>query len=104
MRPTIWLAALATVVLLAASFARVEASEYPGWGDTGWVYASKRECCNAAIAIAQQYSIEACINVGGMPRPMRGAVARGSCEATWTQAPEGGLLYRCVAESAVWCR
>ena len=104
MRPTIWMAAVASAGLLAASFTRVEASEYPGWGDTGWVYASKRECCNAAIAIAQRYSVEACINVGGQPRPMRGAAARGSCEATWMQAPEGGLLYRCAAESSVWCR
>jgi hypothetical protein len=103
MRRTLWTAALVSAALLAASSRSVKASEYPGWGDTGWVYASKRECCKAAIAIAQEYSMEACINVGGLPRPMRGA-ARGSCEATWTQAPEGGLLYRCVAESSVWCR
>ena len=40
----------ACLVLGAAGAAR--ATEYPGWGDTGWIYASKRDCCNQAIAIA----------------------------------------------------
>ena len=103
MRRTIWTAALLMAILLAAPPRAVEASEYPAWGDTGWMYGSKRECCNAAIAIAQQYSSEACLAVGGLPRPMRGA-ARGSCEAQWTQAPDGSVLYRCFSESSVWCR
>ena len=104
MRRTIWMAALLMAISLADLPRAVEASEYPAWGDTGWMYGSKRECCNAAIAIAQQYSMEACLNVGGTPRPMRGGAARGSCESQWTQGPDGGMLYRCVSESAVWCR
>ena len=103
MRRTNWMAAAVIAISLTAATPEVEASEYPGWGDTGWMYASKRECCNAAVAIAQEYSMEACLGVGGLPRPMRGA-ARGSCEAQWTQAPDGGVLYRCFSESAVWCR
>lgn len=103
MRRTLTTVALATMVFLATAPRVVRASEYPAWGDTGWVYASKRECCNAAVQIAQQYSMEACIAVGGVPRPMRGA-ARGSCEAEWTQLDTGAILYRCVSESAVWCR
>jgi hypothetical protein len=101
MRRTIW-AALATM-LIATIAVPVGASEYPAWGDTGWVYASKRECCNAAIQIAQQYSMDACVNVGGTPRPIRGS-RRGSCEAQWMQLEDGSMVYRCVSESSVWCR
>jgi hypothetical protein len=104
MRRTILTAALLMAILLADHPRVVEAREYPAWGDTGWMYGSKRECCKAAIAIAQQYSMEACLNLGGMPRPMRGGVARGSCESEWTQTPDGGILYRCVSESSVFCR
>ncbi len=94
--------ALAILLVLAHPGGAL-ASAYAGWGDTDWVYASKRECCNAAITMAQQYSMEACINVGGTPSPMRGA-KRGTCESSWMQAPDGGLLYRCYSEASVWCR
>jgi hypothetical protein len=95
-------AALAAGMLLGAA-AAVTAAQYPGWGDTGWVYASKRDCCNAAIGIAQQYSAEACVTSGGVPRPTTGA-QRGSCQWEWTQDAEGGMLYRCYGEASVWCR
>jgi hypothetical protein len=95
------LAALA-FVLLAGSAAR--AAQYPGWGDTGWAYASKRECCNAAIEIAAQYSAQACIDAGGVPRPFAGSSQRGTCSAEWTQGAGGDLLYRCYGEASVWCR
>jgi hypothetical protein len=88
-------------VLLAGTGAR--AAQYAGWGDTGWVYVSKRECCNAAIEIAAQYSAQACVNAGGVPRPFAGASQRGTCSAEWMQQ-EGGLLYRCYGEASVWCR
>ena len=103
MRRMIWKAAVVTIIGLTVAPRPGGASEYPAWGDTGWVYASKRECCNAAIRIAQQYSAEACIGVGGVPRPMRGG-ARGSCEAQWMQLEDASIVYRCVSESAVWCR
>ena len=76
-------AAILAVGLLLGSPAEVRASEYPGWGDTGWVYASKRECCNAAITIASQYSEQACANSGGTPSPFEGAGQRGSCSWQW---------------------
>jgi hypothetical protein len=89
-------------LLLSAAGAR--AAQYPGWGDTGWVYASKRECCNAAIDIAASYSAQACANSGGLPRPFAGASQRGTCKAEWMQDSSGDLLYRCYGEASVWCR
>jgi hypothetical protein len=80
------------------------AAQYPGWGDTGWVYASKRDCCDAAIAIAQEYSAQACINTGGVPRPLTGGGRRGSCSSEWIQDSEGGILWRCYGEASIWCR
>ena len=93
-------AAIAALVLVAGG---VHAAQYPGWGDTGWVYASKRECCNAAIVIAAQYSADACVTAGGVPRSFAGASQRGTCSSEWMQQ-EGGLLYRCYGEASVWCR
>src|SRR5213594_2723067 len=94
-------AAAATALLVAAAGAR--AAQYPGWGDTGWVYASKRECCNAAIDLAAQYSAQACVAAGGVPRPFAGASQRGTCRAEWMQDQGGGgLLYRCYGEASVW--
>jgi len=94
-------AGAAAFLLLAGAGAR--AAQYPGWGDTGWVYASKRECCSAAIDLAAQYSAEACVSAGGVPRPFAGASQRGTCSAEWMQ-DEGNLLYRCYGEASVWCR
>ncbi len=94
-------AAAATALLVAAAGAR--AAQYPGWGDTGWVYASKRECCNAAIDIAAEHSANACVTTGGVPRSFAGASQRGTCSAEWMQH-DGSLLYRCYGEASVWCR
>src|SRR5262245_49926550 len=90
-----------TLLLLTATGAR--AAQYPGWGDTGWVYASKRECCNAAIEIAAQYSAQACVTAGGVPKSFAGSSQRGTCSAEWMQG-QGGLVYRCYGEASVWCR
>ncbi len=92
------------VLALSMSVATAHAKQYPGWGDTGWVYASKRECCNAAIEIAASYSAQACVDSGGVPRPFAGASQRGTCSAGWMQDGAGGILYRCQGEAAVWCR
>lgn len=83
--------AIAATGLLACA-APGGASQYPGWGDTGWTWASKRDCCIAAIAIAQEYSAQACLDSGGRPRPTTGQ-QRGSCQAEWMQDPDGGMLY-----------
>lgn len=98
-------AVLLTLALsLAAAATTAHASTYPGWGDTGWVYANKRECCNQAIAIATQYSAQACGTAGGVPVGFSGGGQRGSCTSEWTQDDSGTLLYRCYGEAAVWCR
>ena len=94
--------AVGALVLLAATGAR--AAQYPGWGDTGWVYASKRECCNAAIAFANEYSAQACVIAGGVPKGFSGGVQRGTCQPEWSQDEDGYVLYRCYAEASVWCR
>jgi hypothetical protein len=79
--------------------------QYPAWGDTGWVYASKRECCNAAIAIAQEHSAVACVNAGGTLRPQSSGVRRrGSCKWESNRDPNGVLVYRCRAEATAPCR
>jgi len=90
------------LLLLACTGAR--AAQYPGWGDTGWVHGSKRECCAAAIEIAASYSALACTNAGGVPAPFRGTAQRGTCSADWMQDESYRLLYRCIGEASVWCR
>jgi hypothetical protein len=90
-------AALATPVVAGAA-------EYPGWGDTGWVYASRRDCCNAAISIACDYSAQACLQTGGVPNPLRGGAQRGTCQVQWAKDGTGGTLFRCYGEAAIWCR
>ena len=93
---------VATFVLFTGAIAG--AAQYPGWGDTGWIYASKRECCNEAIDIAADYSADACRTAGGIPRPFAGASQRGTCSAEWSQDEDGTMMYRCSGEAAVWCR
>jgi hypothetical protein len=103
MRRTVVLPLLAVAFTLAAAVT-ARGAQYEAWGDTGWTHTSKRECCNAAIAIAQDYSAAACLNSGGIPRPQMGAGQRGVCTSEWMQDDYGGLVYRCYAEAALWCR
>jgi hypothetical protein len=96
-------ATLAAVALLAFG-GRALATEYPAWGDTGWIYASKAACCNEAIAIASRYSAEECANTGGVPSPfVGGGGQRGSCSWQWMQDPYGTTMNRCYGEASVWC-
>jgi hypothetical protein len=95
-------AVVVATILVAATGA--SAAQYQAWGDTGWVYASKRECCDAAIAIAQDQSAALCLNTGGVPRPPMGNGRRGVCTSEWSQDGSGGMVYRCYAEAALWCR
>ena len=92
------------VVALVLCATVAEAAQYPGWGDTGWIYASKRECCNEAIDIAADYSANACVTAGGIPRPFAGASQRGTCSSEWSQDEDGSMMYRCYGEASVWCR
>lgn len=98
--------ALGALAFLAAMSmgVRATAAQYPGWADTGWVHTSRRECCNSAIAIAIDYSAQACVNSGGVPRPFRDGVQRGTCQLQWDQDAAGGMLYRCYGEATTWCR
>jgi hypothetical protein len=91
------------IALVALVATPVWAAQYPGWGDTGWGFYSKRDCCAQAIALAQQDSADRCATAGGRPRPTSG-IQRGSCEWEWTTDDWGRQMYRCASESAVWCR
>ena len=107
MRPSarriIFAAVMGMMFLLAPGDA--PAAQYPGWGDTGWIYADKRDCCDAAIALAQRYSADACVSAGGVPRPpLGGAGQRGSCSWEWMQDVDGSTLSRCYGEATLWCR
>jgi len=91
--------ALATTATVAS------ARQYPGRGDTGWIYASKRDCCNEAIGRAQEDSAAVCHNAGGIPKAMRGGVQRrGSCEWESNRDAAGDVVVRCTAEATVLCR
>ena len=90
---------------MASIATTASAGQYPGRGDTGWVYAGKRDCCDEAIARAQQNSASICAGLGGTPRPLRGGVRRrGHCR--WESAPDdfGDVMFRCQAEATVPCR
>jgi len=93
-----------TAVALLTFAGRALATEYPGWGDTGWIYASKAYCCNEAIRIASGWSEEACANTGGVPSPFAGGAGhRGSCSWQSMQDPNGTMMNRCYGEASVWC-
>jgi hypothetical protein len=94
---------MAIVVALLCGAGTASAAQYPAYSDTGWGYASKRDCCNDAIAAANNNSGEACVASGGVPSPFRGS-QRGSCTWDWMQDTDGYMLYRCYGEAAVWCR
>ncbi len=94
------LATVAGAVLLTA--APLQAAQYPGWGETGWCCYSKRECCDEAIAIAQEASAWNCEMAGGTPRPS--GSRRGSCSWELTQDESGSAIYRCASEAVVHCR
>jgi hypothetical protein len=93
-----WIVVVALVVSVPAV-----AAQYPGWSDTGYNYYNKRDCCDAAIALAQEDSAVRCAASGGVPRP-RAGVRRGSCDSEWTTDAWGRRVFRCVSESVVWCR
>src|SRR5262249_43524999 len=93
----------AAVVLLLGCASVAIASVNPAWGETGWVYASRRDCCTAAIATASQCREQACGTAGGRPSPFAGGAQQGSCSSQWTQVADGNVLWRCYGESAIWC-
>jgi hypothetical protein len=91
------------VVACAAGFSvPALAGPYPGWSDTGFSFYSKRECCQAAIALAHDDSAGRCLTAGGAPRASSG-VRRGRCESEWLTDAGGRRVFRCVAQASVWC-
>ena len=96
---------LLSAITLVASATSALAGQYPGRGDTGWVLAGKRECCNEAIALAQEDSAAVCLNVGGTPTPLRGGVQRrGYCQWESAVHDNGATYFHCQAEATIPCR
>jgi hypothetical protein len=96
---------LTGLALIALAASDAAAGQYPGRGDTGWVLAGKRDCCNEAIALAQQDSAAVCHSVGGSPNPMRGGVQRrGYCQWESAVGNDGLTRFHCWAEATIPCR
>jgi hypothetical protein len=90
----------AVALLLAASTAG--ASNYQGYGDTGWTHDNKRDCCDDAGWLAQDESAWQCEQVGGHPKIPSGSV-RAHCD--WDSRGSGrDRVYRCTATTSVYCR
>lgn len=73
--------------------------------DTGWIHTTKRECCNDALARAEQASAASCDDAGGAPAPLRaGTARRGSC--TWESSvdEDGVTVFRCQGDARMECR
>jgi hypothetical protein len=81
----------------------VMGAQYPGWGDTGFSFYSKRDCCQYAMALAHDDSAARCLDSGGTPKPFSGG-RRGTCQWEWMTDEYNQQIFRCVSETAVWCR
>ena len=93
---------VAAALLIVATSATVHAAEYEGAGNTGWIWNNQRDCCDDAVAIAQQDSAVRCRDSGGVPK-IPGGLARGMCD--WeTQGDTLDRVYRCTATANVPCR
>jgi hypothetical protein len=78
------------------------ASDYTGWGDTGWKHDNKRDCCEDAVWLAQEDSIRRCELAGGQARVPSGTM-RGFCD--WeARGDRRDEVFRCKAEAKVACR
>jgi len=93
-----------SILTLAATLAAVPAlaTEYKGWGDTGWNWYDKRGCCEEAVWLAQEDSIGQCENAGGTAK-VRSGSTRGLCD--WDARGDArDRIYRCTANTSVYCR
>lgn len=99
-REALGAALLAAGVLLAPSACL--ATSFEGYGETGWDYDNKRDCCDDAVYFAQDHAIASCEQSGGQAR-IRSGSARGSCD--WdARGASYERVYRCTARSRVDCR
>jgi hypothetical protein len=93
---------IALILATLAIATPVRAANYEGHGDTGWNHVSKRDCCEAAVILAQNDSMAACTAAGGVPKLMTGS-RRGLCD--WEARGDAeDVLYRCTAVTNVFCR
>ncbi len=89
---------LATVLTAVPALA----DSHKGWGDTGWNHDNKRDCCEDAIWLAQEDSMNLCEMAGGHPKVPSGS-SRGLCD--WDARGSGrDRVYRCVGRADVYCR
>jgi hypothetical protein len=94
--------ALLMVGMLAGLASPAFATEYQGYGDTGWNWYDKRDCCEEAVFLAQDDSFRQCENAGGAPK-VRSGSQRGLCD--WDARGDGmDRVYRCQAKTSVYCR
>lgn len=97
---TLGAALVAATVLLAPAVC--SATSFEGYGETGWDYDNKRDCCDDAVYFAQDHAIASCQDSGGQARIRQGS-SRGSCD--WdARGPSYDRVYRCTARTRVDCR
>jgi len=95
--------ALVSAILLVALAGNARA-DYEGWSDTGWSYRTKRDCCEAAIRLAQENSVRNCRAAGGLADLSFGRnSARGECDTQMQSDGRGGRVYRCHGTASVDC-
>ena len=102
MKPRNLLIAVSAVAMLLLAGAAAMAASYHGFGDTGWDFENKRDCCEEAVWLAQEDSMRLCEMAGGHPK-VRSGSTRGICD--WDARGSGrDRLYRCTAKADVYCR
>ena len=89
------------VLLLLASAAG--ATNFTGYGETGWNYDNKGYCCEDALQAAQDHGASSCEASGGHAN-IRGNSVRGRCDWETSRGRDGGRVYRCTATASVSCR
>lgn len=95
-------AAVAVALIASALVTPALATSYKGWGDTGWNFYDKRDCCEEAVWLAQEDSMIQCENAGGAPK-VRSGSTRGLCD--WdARGGTADRIYRCTATADVYCR
>ena len=94
---------LLACVVAAAIATPAAAGNYIGYGETGFSFSRKRDCCDAALEAAGRDSARACESAGGWadydPRRLRG-----QCDTDWRQSSDGSVWYGCTAKTSVRCR
>jgi hypothetical protein len=101
-----WQRALVAVLAAAALIfvpASGNAASYTGYSETGFEYTSKAQCCEDAVAMAQDESARACERSGGYA-DFRRTSARGRCDWETRRGSSGRTIYGCTATAAVPCR